>query len=230
MGACIWWGGHSCLPLRLRVGTFLSPEQTQGPPPRGNISTKFPEFLPFPAPHVRPIPSRANGRAGERKGGPVPVTFSSKNAAAQLYPVLKIAGDADHRPPVALDKPVCVIGRRWGVNLSLTAQTVSNLHALIVRERNRVYIRDLASRNRVFVNGQPVRETDLAPGDVVGVGPYQLHCDAGFDERANPSARRAQAPPAALELALAGGARLTLDHRAVLIGRRPDCDLALPRD
>src|SRR5688572_26752646 len=100
------------------------------------------------------------------------VTFASKHGAARYLPILKIAGDAAVRAPVALNKAVCVIGRRWGVHPPLASKLVSKLHALIVRERDGVYVRDLASRNHVFVNDQPVRETDLTTGDVVRVGPY----------------------------------------------------------
>src|SRR5688500_19584542 len=99
------------------------------------------------------------------------VTFTSKHGAAGFFPVLKVAGDAAMRAPVALTKAVCIVGRHLGVHLPLANKKVSKLHALIVKERDRVYIRDLASRNHLLVNGQPVREADLGTGDVVGVGP-----------------------------------------------------------
>jgi pSer/pThr/pTyr-binding forkhead associated (FHA) protein len=160
----------------------------------------------------------------------MPVQFSSKHAVTQFFPVLKIAGDTAVRAPVALTKAVCVIGRRWGVHLPLASKQVSKLHALIVRERDGVYIRDLASRNRLFVNGEPVRESELGPGDVVKVGPYALKCASGFTSRDGTGAPGARGPAAYLEPDRAGAPPVPLDGRAVLIGRREECELALPAD
>lgn len=161
------------------------------------------------------------------------VTFSSKHGASRFFPILKIAGDAVvSRAPVALTKAVVLIGRRWGVHLPLGSKEVSKLHALIVKEKDRVYIRDLASRNRLFVNGHTVRETDLDTGDVVKVGPYQLHCASGFTEpdpaaAAEDDANRA--PSAALEIN-GGVAHAPLLARAILIGTREECDVVLADD
>jgi pSer/pThr/pTyr-binding forkhead associated (FHA) protein len=167
------------------------------------------------------------------------ITFSSKHAAARFFPILKIAATADtaaavvSRAPVALTKAVVLIGRRWGVHLPLASKEVSKLHALIVKEKDRIYIRDLASRNRLFVNGQSVRETDLGTGDVVKVGPYNLHCASGFtpeNSAADPAtADEDRAPAAALEIN-GGVAHAPLLARAVLIGTREECDVVLADD
>ncbi|HYO10977.1 MAG TPA: FHA domain-containing protein, partial [Tepidisphaeraceae bacterium] len=83
-------------------------------------------------------------------------------------------------PPVALDRAVCVIGRQERANLPLPAPQVSKVHALVVRGRGGVYLRDLASRNGVEVNGEPVREAGLCDADVVRIGAYLLRCASGF--------------------------------------------------
>ena len=57
-------------------------------------------------------------------------------------PIFKVAADQGKHPPVGLDRPVCVVGRKDYVNLPLPAKEVSKLHALIVREQRRVYLRD----------------------------------------------------------------------------------------
>jgi len=156
--------------------------------------------------------------------------LSSKVWAAKYFPVIKIAGDPTVKAPVALNKSVCVIGRRLGVHLPLNSTKVSKVHALIVRQRNNVYIRDLASRNHVYVNGLAVRETDLDTGDSVKVGPYTLHCESGFTQSAQVAARPTPppvpAPDATLQI-VGEDAPRPLEGRALLIGQREDCDLVL---
>ena len=158
------------------------------------------------------------------------MAFEFKHGAAKYFPILKIAGDAAARAPVALNKAVCVIGRRWGVNLPLASKRVSKLHALIVREREGVYVRDLASRNHVFVNDEPVRETELVTGDVVRVGPYALQCASGFGDRNGDGAPGSRAPAAFLEPDRGGVPPVPLDSRAQLIGNRAECDVVLEDD
>jgi pSer/pThr/pTyr-binding forkhead associated (FHA) protein len=160
-------------------------------------------------------------------------TMASGKWAAKYFPVLKIAGDAALRSPVALNKAVCVIGRRLGVHLPLNSTKVSKVHALIVRQRGGVYIRDLASRNHLYVNDMPVTETELTDGDAVRVGPYTLHCASGFntshDEAgASPAIAPAALPaPEATLQVLGDSTRVALDGRAILIGQREDCELTL---
>jgi pSer/pThr/pTyr-binding forkhead associated (FHA) protein len=154
------------------------------------------------------------------------VTFTSKHGAAQYFPILKVAGEAAMRAPVALTKAVCIVGRHLGVHLPLAHKQVSKLHALIIKERDRVYVRDLASRNHLLVNGQPVREADLGTGDVVRVGPYALHCASGFNQPESGADVGARAPDASLEIN-GGVSRVALEGRAILIGSREECDVVL---
>ena len=137
------------------------------------------------------------------------------------WPVLKPVG-SDDRPAVRLNRATCVVGDRSVVHLPLPSAMVSRSHALIVLDQSEVYIRDLASRNRVFVNGSPVRETALRAADLLQIGPYRFRCYAGFAQRPDGH--------------LAAGARLkpadgphdhALDGRTFVIGRRLECDLPI---
>src|SRR5688500_4859181 len=101
--------------------------------------------------------------------------------AAKFLPIFKVWADDGKHPPVALDRAVCVIGRREvGVNLPLQAPEVSKLHAFVVRTHPGVYVRDLASRNGVQRNGTPVQEVGLSDEDVLRIGSYTLRCASGF--------------------------------------------------
>jgi EAL domain-containing protein (putative c-di-GMP-specific phosphodiesterase class I) len=62
----------------------------------------------------------------------------------------------------------CRIGRRTEIELPLYDPRVSQLHAEIFQDRDDIYIRDLASTNGTFVNGNKVTEpTLLRSGDVI---------------------------------------------------------------
>jgi len=160
-------------------------------------------------------------------------TISSRKWAAKLFPILKVAGDESIRAPVALNKAVCVVGRRLGVHLPLNSTKVSKVHALIVRQRSGVYIRDLASRNHLYVNDEPVVETALNDGDAVRVGPYTLNCASGFgpaEDNGELGPGIAPGAPGATLDVVGEETRLPLGARAVLIGHREDCELNLADD
>ena len=65
------------------------------------------------------------------------------------------------------------IGRQQGFDIILPDDfgTISREHALISPDQNgRVYVRDLGSRNGTFVNGNPVTQKFLEPGDEIQLG------------------------------------------------------------
>src|ERR1700759_4068399 len=109
-------------------------------------------------------------------------------------PIFKVIADDPSRSggmggkqtSVALDRAVCVIGRQEHANLPLPSPKVSKIHALVVCEKRRVYLRDLASTNGVELNGEPVQETGLSDADVVRIGSYTLRCKSGFERSAAP--------------------------------------------
>jgi len=77
-----------------------------------------------------------------------------------------------------------LIGRLPTCELLLNHPSVSRLHAGITcDDQGDYYIRNLRPGNPVLVNGNKLRDyTALAPGDVVGMGPFGLNVD--FRERA----------------------------------------------
>src|SRR5438105_4325601 len=81
---------------------------------------------------------------------------------------------------VKVDRPAYVLGSAPRVHLALSSPLVSRSHAVIVCDENEVYLRDLGSRNHVFVNGKVVREAGLRPADLLRIGPYEFRCEKGF--------------------------------------------------
>jgi len=68
-----------------------------------------------------------------------------------------------------------VIGRRPGLGLTLASAEVSQLHAEIVRDGDRLVVRDLGSTNGTFLNRRPLAgSAPLAPGDVLHVADLEL--------------------------------------------------------
>lgn len=162
----------------------------------------------------------------------------SKNVA-RFLPVFKVWADDCNHPSVALNKPVCVIGRREeGVNLPLQAPQVSKLHAMVVRSQRHVYVRDLASRNGVQRNGALVQEVGLADEDVLRVGSYTLRCASGFgggdgaaeDTGAATDVAGDALPPAELVGPDGAAYPFPAGQHTVLIGHRDGCDVQLDGD
>lgn len=71
---------------------------------------------------------------------------------------------------VTVDKFPFLIGRRETNNLRLGGSEVSREHAEITRENGQVKLRDMQSRYGSFVNGEPVSECELKPGDQIRLG------------------------------------------------------------
>lgn len=75
------------------------------------------------------------------------------------------------RPPLALpNSGSVVLGRSRGCDLKLQTPDASRRHAEIVAVRSGYLLRDLASTNGTFLNGQRVEEQPLRPGDRIEIG------------------------------------------------------------
>lgn len=66
-----------------------------------------------------------------------------------------------------------VVGRDPSCEISHDDALLSRRHAEFVAERDMITVRDLGSRNGVFVNGARLVEQALEPGDVVQIGPLR---------------------------------------------------------
>jgi len=62
------------------------------------------------------------------------------------------------------------VGRHSTNNLQLEEHAVSRKHCVFVRSGARCSLKDLESRNGTFVNGTPVTEHQLEPGDEIRIG------------------------------------------------------------
>ena len=156
---------------------------------------------------THPVKSSAAGRVtGERPAAVVPQ--GEQHAGKSAIPI---------------DRALTVIGSRSRVHVQLNSRTISRTHAILGRDDGGVFIRDLASRTHVLVNGQQVREADLYDGDLVKIGSFEFRYS---DKRASPLLSQSKrAPDAAVEVE--GRSRpIEFAGRVLLIGRKPECDIS----
>ncbi|MEM7164880.1 MAG: sigma 54-interacting transcriptional regulator [Planctomycetota bacterium] len=68
-----------------------------------------------------------------------------------------------------------VIGRDETAGVVLRDPAVSRFHARLLRRDDAWLVVDLESSNRTYVNGDPIHEWTLRPGDQIGIGDSELH-------------------------------------------------------
>lgn len=76
----------------------------------------------------------------------------------------------DPKAPVETTELPVVIGRSDGVHVRVACRWASRRHCEIDRIDGEFVLRDLGSRYGTIVNGQPVQQVVLRPGDQIRVG------------------------------------------------------------
>jgi len=161
--------------------------------------------------------SSASGSASS--GAPVTANTAGTTSGPALFPM----GSHEGRPFIRLKRPVYMIGSRSNAPIHLKSSTVSKAHALLIQTRHATYLRDLESREKTFVNGQPIKETQLRDGDMIAIGRFTFRYQAA---KRPPLEQEPPAMPAALPVS-GSTIPVPIESRVVLIGRRPTCDIPL---
>lgn len=91
--------------------------------------------------------------------------------------------------PIPLLKRSLLVGRRESCDIVLRFPNVSAHHCQLTCDGGYWYVRDLDSRNGTKVNGTPVRERRLDPGDVLGIANHN------YDVKYSPVELGAVGPP-----------------------------------
>lgn len=152
--------------------------------------------------------------------------LSNHMAETMEMPVLLPAEGGNETQSVALDRAICLVGARARVHLPLQSPQVSKSHALIVNDQDRVYIRDLASKNHTYVNDRPIKEAALDQSDEIRIGGYKFRCGPGFTKSPPPVIY--ETPRAQLQVD--GSEKIDLLAKTALIGSRSGCDVHLGGD
>ncbi len=74
----------------------------------------------------------------------------------------------------AIPEVPIVVGRSPEANVHIDDPWISNMHALIERRGDELWVVDLGSRNGTFVDGQRVLEARVRPGSAVAFGQTRL--------------------------------------------------------
>lgn len=122
---------------------------------------------------------------------------------------LKVLEGAKTGAKIAVKKAEFIIGRSQKCHLCAGSSAISRQHCAILRQDNRVTVKDLGSRNGTLVNGEKIAaETELASGDEIIVGPlkFLVTISTGLNSEKKPSvksvaeavARAADTPPASV--------------------------------
>ena len=90
------------------------------------------------------------------------------------------------------------VGRSRDCEICLPHASVSTLHAELSLSQDGVYLRDANSTNGTFLNGEPVAESWLAPGNEIQFGNVRLDVESTDAVIAIPEFERGEPPPAAL--------------------------------
>jgi pSer/pThr/pTyr-binding forkhead associated (FHA) protein len=88
--------------------------------------------------------------------------------------------------PIALYRPVLLIGRHPECDVRIESPKVSRRHCCVATAYDRILIRDLGSRNGVRVNGRLQEEATLNPGDELAIGPILFRLEAEPEQPAAP--------------------------------------------
>src|SRR5438270_11590834 len=115
---------------------------------------------------------RSSSSARRSSAKVTPSSGSNGQPGPTAWPALIPLGHHQGKPPIPLMRPVTLVGSRQNAHLHLLSRQISKAHALILSHEGKVYIRDLASRTHVYVNGQETREADLNDGDIIKIGSF----------------------------------------------------------
>jgi predicted ATPase/Tfp pilus assembly protein PilF len=103
----------------------------------------------------------------QRGTTPLPI-----ETAAAAGPRLLIAMP-DGTRAIPLDRMPLTIGRESNTDIALNDPRVSRQHARLSYRQQQIWLTDLRSSNGTFVNGKPIQERALQPGDVLSFGGMQ---------------------------------------------------------
>jgi pSer/pThr/pTyr-binding forkhead associated (FHA) protein len=98
-----------------------------------------------------------------------------------MLPRLKVVSGPRAGSFLQLRYPSTSFGRGAANDYRFADDTkMSRAQAVIECEGPRFVLRDLNSTNGTLVNGNPVTETDLQPGDIIEMGEMQMEFVAGL--------------------------------------------------
>jgi predicted component of type VI protein secretion system len=82
-------------------------------------------------------------------------------------------------PDILVDRAMVLVGRHSQCDFRLNSCRVSRIHCCLSRDRDEIFVRDLASTNGIRINGRWAKSGRLRPGDELSIANlrYRLEVD-----------------------------------------------------
>lgn len=98
------------------------------------------------------------------------------------FPSISITLNSKEIDRKALDQELIAIGRDMDNDIVINNLAVSRCHAILQVRNGKVTVKDMASANGTFINGQKIEESVLEQGDLMLIGKHILKLE--FEEKA----------------------------------------------
>jgi len=74
----------------------------------------------------------------------------------------------------SLPSTVTIIGRRRDCDLCIPLMVISRRHCEFDQDEGKLQVRDLKSRNGIYLNGEQIQSSQVVAGDTVSIGPIDF--------------------------------------------------------
>lgn len=143
--------------------------------------------------------------------------------------MLKLHFKDNRRPPVWVVEKLFSIGRAADNHLIIDEEGVDPLHAKVIQENTKYFLKDNNSTSGCFINGQRITQKEILPGDIIKIGNSDIIV---LDPRSLPDkSKDTYSAPWRLvsdSSWLAGKHFILLPERGTVIGRGNQCDIVIP--
>ena len=143
--------------------------------------------------------------------------------------MLKLHFKDQQLPPLWVVEKLYSIGSAPDNQLVLKDKDVDPVHAKLIREDDRFFLKDNNSTNGCFVNGQRITQKEIIPGDILRFGNTEIFV---LDPRSLPDKSRdgQQSPWRLISDSnwLSGKEFLVTQEKSLVIGRGNQCDIVIP--
>lgn len=146
-----------------------------------NIVLAADKRVPLHSVHITPVDGSVEGKGATRDLDLSHLRESSASDDADRDGAYLII---DGRRVFDLTEPLVCLGRALDNDLILEDPGVSRHHARLQKRHGRHVLQDLESTAGTHVNGQPIQETVLHPGDLISLAGVELLYIAGRDDEA----------------------------------------------
>jgi pSer/pThr/pTyr-binding forkhead associated (FHA) protein len=141
--------------------------------------------------------------------------------------MLKLHFKDNRRPPLWVVEKRYHIGSALENHLVLSEPGIDQVHAKLVQENDKYFLKDNNSASGCFVNGQRVTNKEILPGDMIRLGTTEIIV---LDPRSggDPSGNKAPWRLVSESSWLSGKHFIIPTDKPVLLGRDHKCDIVIP--